>query len=57
MTLLGHVLVIDDERILADSIAAYLEHHGVQRRRRVWVVELRVGGGSARRQSQRRVEK
>ena len=28
MTLLGHVLVIDDERILADSIAAYLEHHG-----------------------------
>src|SRR5207244_2401344 len=28
MILLGHVLVIDDERILADSIAAYLEHHG-----------------------------
>jgi len=28
MTSLGHVLVVDDERILADSIAAYLEHHG-----------------------------
>ena len=28
MTMLGLVLVIDDERIFADSIAAYLEHHG-----------------------------
>jgi two-component system, NtrC family, response regulator AtoC len=28
MTQLGLVLIIDDERILADSVAAYLEHHG-----------------------------